>query len=473
MNSIFPENPVLVIDDNNQDLTTFNITLKTRGITNVLLCQDSRKAADLAASAKPLLVLLDLEMPHINGEELLPVLMQTAPTTPIIVATGTSDLATALRCMKAGAYDYLVKPVSKERLLAAAKHAIRVKQLQNENARLRKGVLSVRIEHAEAFSGFTATSEKMTALFKYAESIAPSSNPVLITGETGVGKEIMANAIHKISGRQGRFVPVNVAGLDDDTFSDTLFGHVKGAYTGAINERKGALGKARGGTLFLDEIGDLSLPLQVKLLRLLQEGEYSSLGSDVLKKTNARIVVATNKPVDCLRESENFRNDLFYRLCHHHVHIPPLRERLADLPALLEALISSAAREAEKKIPSIPPELPELLSTYTFPGNVRELKAMVTDAIHEHRHGVLSLRCFRNRIKNMSSSKQKIAPHLTVSHSMDRNIAFKGPLPTLNQLQEIMIEEALKRADGNQSAAAEMLGMTRQALNKRLLNKKK
>ena len=249
----------------------------------------------------------------------------------------------------------------------------------------------------------------MQAICRYVEAVAPSRQPVLVTGETGAGKELIARAIHDLSGCAGRFVAVNVAGLDDTMFSDTLFGHTRGAYTGADNKRDGLLARASGGTLFLDEIGDLKESTQVKLLRLLEEKLYYPLGSDAPLTTDARIVCATHHSLPKLLTAGEFRTDLFFRLQAHHVHIPPLRERMEDLASLLDHCLEEAAQSFGKKKPTPPPEIVTLLSVYHFPGNVRELRSMVFDAVAQHQSGVLSLESFRRALRDQLARKDATA----------------------------------------------------------------
>ncbi len=276
----------------------------------------------------------------------------------------------------------------------------------------------------------------------------------------------MANAIHKLNLRGGTFIPVNIAGLDDNIFADTLFGHRKGAFTGADQARSGLLEQASGGTLFLDEIGDLSPASQVKLLRLLQDGEYFPLGSDVGKRSDARVVVATNQDIQALQESGKFRKDLYYRLCAHHVSIPPLRERLEDLPVLLDHFLERASETLGKNKPTPPRELLTLLSTYRFPGNIRELQSMILDAVSSHKSGKLSMEAFKFYLRqkqpvlDMDSKRLRPGEKLMVS--------FSERLPTLKQTEQLLISEAMKRAHHNQAIAAQWLGITKQALNKRL-----
>jgi DNA-binding NtrC family response regulator len=306
----------------------------------------------------------------------------------------------------------------------------------------------------------------MRSIFQYIESISVSPQPILITGETGVGKELVASAIHKLSQRRGAFVPVNVAGLDDNIFADTLFGHRKGAFTGADQARSGLVEQASGGTLFLDEIGDLSPGSQVKLLRLLQDGEYFPLGSDVGKRSDARVVVATNQDIQALQESGKFRKDLYYRLCAHHVSIPPLRERLEDLPILLDHFLEKASETLGKKRPTPPRELLTLLSTYPFPGNIRELQSVILDAVSSHKSGKLSMETFKSYLRQKQPAFNLHSKHL--SQGERPMVSFFEQLPTLKQTEKLLISEAMKRARHNQAVAAQLLGITRQALNKRL-----
>jgi DNA-binding NtrC family response regulator len=306
----------------------------------------------------------------------------------------------------------------------------------------------------------------MKSIFHYVEAIAGSSRPVLITGETGVGKELVARAIHSLSNRNGHFVAVDISGIDDTVFADTLFGHKKGAFTGVPEARRGLIEQASGGTLFLDEIGDLSPVSQLKLLRLIQEREYLPLGSDMLKKSDARIIVATNRDINKLLQSDAFRKDLYYRLRTHHIHLPPLRERMDDLPLLAAHFLEEASKELGKKKPAIPAQLNTLLGTYSFPGNIRELRAMVFDALSSHRAGTLSLQMFKIAMGGEVPPGNDNGELLAASEAAA--FSFHEKLPTLREAEQLLIERAMNRAGGNQSVAARLLGITRQALNRRL-----
>ena len=259
-----------------------------------------------------------------------------------------------------------------------------------------------------------------------------------------------------------------MAGLEDTLFADTLFGHRKGAFTGAEEARRGLIESAADGTLFLDEIGDLSEGSQVKLLRLLQEQEYYQVGSDIPKKSTARIIASTHRDLRDAVNRASFRNDLYYRICTHHVHIPPLRERLEDISSLLDHFLSEAARKLGKRRPSPAPQLVSLLSAYSFPGNVREFEAMVIDAVARHRSGVLSLASFKEAISRETST---ICSYDNPSGRDFLSLQFSGTLPTLKEAEVLLINEALQRSAGNQGIAASLLGISRSALNKRLRKK--
>lgn len=470
----YPPNPILLVDDETTFLESCRITLRTAGINNVILCQDSRNVLSVLKENYIDIILLDLDMPHVSGKELLQEAVEEFPDTPVIILTGANEIETAIECMKIGAFDYMVKPVEESRLISGIKRAIEIRDLQQENLALKKHLLTDKLEHPEVFSGIVTENKIMRFIFKYIESIAKTSRPVLITGETGVGKELIAKALHALSGFKGSFVPVNAGGLEDTVFSDTLFGHKKGAFTGADQPRAGLIEQASGGTLFLDEIGHLEQVSQVKLLRLLQEREYYSLGVDLPKISDARIMASTNCDIQALQKEGKFRTDLYYRLSTHHVNIPPLRDRIGDLHLLIEHFLHEASKALGKKKPACPKELITLLSTYHFPGNVRELQGLIFDAVSIHKQGTLSMSIFREYIGKERKSGRNIGEKDADSGTKFTpfTILQNGIFPTLKATEQLLIEEAMKRADHNQTTAAEMLGLTRSALNKRLNRRK-
>ena len=379
---------ILVVDDEEAVLHAVRRTLRAAGYDHVLMCRDPRDVEPLLDAERVSLVLLDLMMPHIGGRELLERIVAAHPEIPVVVVTAEQDIRAAVDCMKKGAYDYLLKPSGGAELVAVIERALEHRELREENARLRSKLLQEELAHPERFDSIITVDPAMLALFAYMEVIAAGSNPVLITGETGTGKELFARALHDLSGRRGSFLAVNVAGLDDTMFSDTLFGHKPGAFTGAAGARKGMIERAGRGTLFLDEIGDLSEASQVKLLRVLQEREYHTLGDDATKRLEARVIAATHQ------DPSRLRRDLYFRLRSYHVRIPPLRERTGDLPSLVNHFVREAAVDLGRKPPVVPERLYRMLSRYEFPGNVRELRAMVFDAVARHTGGPLPVEPF-------------------------------------------------------------------------------
>ena len=463
--------PVMVVDDEERTLYSCRIVLRTNGIPNVICCQDSREVMNLLSENEMGVLLLDLSMPHLSGEELLAGIGEEYPELPVIVITGANDVETAVECMKLGAFDYMLKPVEKSRLVSGVKRALEIRELERENKLLKQRILTDKIECPEAFADIVTNNESMRSIFQYVEAIARTRQPVLITGETGVGKELIAHAIHELSGLKGPFIAVNVSGLDDNLFSDSLFGHKKGAFTGADGIRRGLVELASKGTLFLDEIGELSIVSQIKLLRFIQEGEFLPLGSDLMKRSEARVAVATNQDLHKLMSAERFRKDLYYRLQTHHVHIPPLRNRLNDLPLLVDHFLEKAAQSLCKKKPTPPPELFTLLSTYHFPGNIRELESMIFDAVSKHQAKKLSLDIFKKRI--FESQPTVVDQNLHETSSVKPLVSFSERLPTIKEVTQNLILEAMERSNGNQSIAAMMLGITQQALSRRIKGLKK
>jgi DNA-binding NtrC family response regulator len=462
----YPSDPILVIDDEEAILLSIDTILQLAGMNNVLTCSDSRQAMAIVKQRPPSVILLDLNMPHIEGEAILEQITNQNQNIPVIIITGRIDAQTAVECMKSGAFDYIVKPVDENRLIASVKKSLQYGELRQENQTL-KEQLREGGHHPEAFKNIITNSPKMLLLFNYIESTAKTPEPVLIRGETGTGKELIARAIHDLSDNTGEFVAINVAGLDDNVFSDTLFGHVKGAFTGADSERLGLIERAANGTLFLDEIGDLSPSSQIKLLRLLQEKEYMPLGQDTNRTSSARIVASTHVDLWDLQQKELFRQDLHYRLRTHRISLPPLRERKEDLGLLVDHFVQCATEILKKKKPRIPEELMLSLEAYNFPGNIRELQAMVFDAIAQNDNGILPLSVFRNHI---SRAQQEEIKHHTGEPNQGIPVTFADPLPTIKQATRMLVEEAMHRAGNNQSTAASLLGISQQALSKRLKN---
>jgi DNA-binding NtrC family response regulator len=460
-----PNRPILLVDDEAGFLTSLKVTLRQAGLNHVTTCQDSRQVLQLLTGQEAEVILLDLYMPHVTGEEILEKITREHPGVPVIVITGAVDVETAVGCMKAGAFDYLTKPVESGPLLATVKRAIEMRALQQENEALKAHLLAEAPTHPQAFSKIITVHRRMLSIFQYLNAVALTAKPLLITGETGTGKELAARAVHDASGRPGQFVVVNVGGVSDQMFDDTLFGHIKGAYTSADRIRPGMIAKAARGTLVLDEIGDLSGNSQAKLLRLLQNGEYQHLGDDEVNVSDARIIALTNTNLWSMQAEGTFRKDLIFRLKAHHVHLPPLRERLEDLPFLTEHFLTRASRQLGKAKPAVPKEILTLLAAYDFPGNIRELQAMIFDTLSIHTTKVLSLARIKKHISPISHPPNA-AP--SPGDGSAQHVIFPDKLPLLKQIGDMLVTEALHRTQGNQSVAANMLGISPAAISKRL-----
>jgi DNA-binding NtrC family response regulator len=367
-----------------------------------------------------------------------------------------------VECLKLGAHDYLVKPISMATFGSSLRNALEIGTLRNEVMSLKGIPFGNRPSH-KAFSKIVTQNSEMMEIFQYIEAIAESGQPTLVLGETGSGKELIAKAIHDVSGLPGDFVAVDVSGLDDTLFSDTLFGHARGAYTGADKARPGLLEKAQDGTIFLDEIGDLSEVSQVKLLRFLQEGVYYPLGADQPKHCRARVVAAANKDLQKMAgQPGGFRMDLYYRLSTHLIKVPHLRNRREDIPLLVKHLVENAARDMNRKTPLVSKEAMHLLLRHPFYGNIRELKTYLFDAVARCGGAEISQELIAERL---GGSVQASRTELLEDNSLEK---LFGQFPTLEKLTKYAIEEALEITSHNQSQAARLLGLSKQALHKRL-----
>ncbi len=468
MSWLHPSSSILLVDDERPFLRSMSVTLeRSLGINNVILCDDSRDVLDILAEKRVCLILLDMMMPHTTGEELLPQIIEKYPEVPVIILSGMNQVEVAVQCVKVGAFDYFVKAAEQERLLAGIQRALSFQELKQENVALSSRVLHEVPVYHEAFIDTVTRNPQMLAIFNYVQAIAAGREPTLITGESGTGKELIARALHRLCCPDEPWVALNVADYDEQGFADALFGHVRGAFQGAVKARDGMLKQAGSGILFLDEIGSLSEASQMKLMRLVQEGEYRPLGSDRPELFRGRIVCTSNQDLEVKVVTGEFRKDLFYRIKSHHIELPPLRERPDDIPLLLDNFLIEAAESMGKKVPSYPDELPVLLGTYHFPGNVRELRSMVFEAVGHHTSRLLSMDVFKKAIGS-GRPKPKGQPD-----GQNQNISFGSQLPTLAEATQALIEESMKRSHGNQSIAAKMLGITRQALNQRIKRKER
>ncbi len=364
---------ILIVDDEIKMARLLEITLKNEGY-QVEKAYSSHEALKKIKSKSYDVVVTDLKMPGMDGIELLRIVKKNYPSTQVIMITAFGTIQSAVKAMKEGAFHYLTKPLNLEELKEVLKGALKVKKLEEENILLRQEILG----EGEIIGKSKAIKEVM----ELARKVAPEDTTVLLQGETGTGKELVARAIHKLSPRKnGPYVVVNCAAIPENLLESELFGHRKGAFTGALKDKKGRIEIADGGTLFLDEIGSLSLPLQAKLLRFLETKEIQPLGSEDTFRVDVRVIAATNQDLRKRVEEGNFREDLFYRLNVFPIYIPPLRERKEDIPLLANYFLKLYSKKMNKKIEKIDDGAMELLLKYSWPGNVRELENVIERAV--------------------------------------------------------------------------------------------
>ncbi len=375
------ENRIIVIDDELDFLESVRRGFLTHRLNNVFLEADSRKAASLFEQGKKFdVALIDITMPGLNGVELLELIKSTSPETECIMVTALNEARIAVQCLKKGAYDYLVKPISRDDLVSTTNRALEKKRLF-DILDLAKSKSPPGLTNKKAFKSIVTGSAEVLKILKEAELHAASNVPVLITGESGTGKELLARAIHDASPRaKYAFTPVNMASLGSTLFDSEFFGHTKGAFTGAERDRAGYLENSHRGTLFLDEIGNLPIALQGKLLRTLQEGEFIKLGTSSPRKVDVRFIAATNADLDRLVASRKFRKDLYYRLKGAWLSLPPLRERKGDIPLLVRAFLKDLCGSQEKC--RVDERVFSMLMDYEYPGNIRELKSILHSAVN-------------------------------------------------------------------------------------------
>lgn len=454
MEELFPKFPILVVDNEEYFLNSLDFQLRSNRITNIECCQNGLNVIPCLKNQKYSVVLLDLFMPDMSGEELLPMIIDEYPDIPVIVVTAFPDNKTATDCMKKGAFDSLTKPVKIKDLIRTIRDALNLKDSHEEIIQLKKALFSDAKQKPKIFFNIITQNEKIQSIFPTLGLIAVTSRPLLIWGEVGVGKEFVAREIHKQSRRKGEFVSFTTTGIDDDSFSGMLYGQNRKSYLGEEIYKGGLLEKAQGGTLYLSEIGDLSKRSQEKLLRLLQEWEYCPFGINKPIDVNVRIIAATNKNLTALTQVKTFIQDLYFLLKTHHIYIPPLRDRKEDIPLLVNYFVKQAAENIGVKTPSLSGDLFILLEQYDFPGNISELKKMVYEAVSRHESGNLSLEIFIKRIRDRT-----FVSSYGIKIPTNKKVIFEKNLPTLAEMEAIYMDEVMKRSGGNQTAAAQLAGL--------------
>ncbi len=394
------------------------------------------------------LLLLDVRMPELDGMEALRRIREAHPTLPVIMMTGHGTIDSAVEAMKLGAWDYLAKPFPQEKLYLLVENCLERERLVQENKALRK-----ELRERTASETLVFQSAGFAHVFDLAMRVADSDSNVLILGESGTGKELMAAAVHDHSPRAaGRFLPVNCAAFSETLLESQLFGHVKGAFTGAVKNHPGLLEEAVGGTLFLDEVGDLSPGLQAKLLRVLQFGEFMPVGSNRPRRVDVRFIAATNKDLESEVRQGRFREDLFYRLNVIALNLPPLRERPEDIPLLASHFLARIARKSRRPAKALSAEALTLMREYHWPGNVRELENVIERGTILARGEMITADVLPFRVD---------CPSIPQTDE-------QGPLLTLQELERRQVLRALRQTDWNKTRTAELLGVTRKTIDRKV-----
>ncbi|MDW7679208.1 MAG: sigma-54 dependent transcriptional regulator [bacterium] len=443
---------ILIIDDEEAQILSLKSFLQRRKF-EVFSATNGRDAIEIVNNNTIDLVLTDLRMPQWDGLTILNKVKALNPEIDVVVMTAYGNIEDAVHIMKSGAYDYLTKPIDLDELENLILRVQEKRLLVAEN-RLLKEQLASRFK----FEGIVSQSSEMENVLNTAARVASSKATVLIRGESGTGKELIARVIHFASPRKDApFVVINVAALSDSLLESELFGHEKGAFTGAIQQRIGRFEQANTGTLFIDEVGEIPLPLQVKLLRAIQFGQIERLGSNSTVELDVRLIAATHRNLEQMIQNGEFREDLFFRLNVVSIYIPPLRRRKLDIPLMIDHFIKKYATENNKPVKGITREALDFLMKYQFPGNVRELENMIESAVVLTRGEYITQKDLPQQLK--FKSERAILDPTQLEDGYDAK---------MKSFEKEMISEALTRTNGNQSAAARLLGITERHLRSRL-----
>jgi DNA-binding NtrC family response regulator len=458
---------VLIVDDDPTQRRLMQAAAEKQGF-RARVVESGERCLDEASNAAGGVdvVLLDLVMPGLSGMETLERLMERRPDLPVLVLTASGGIDTVVQAMRAGAVDFFVKPVSPERIGVSIRNALKMSDLKVEVKRLVK-----KTGGAMGFEDMIAGAPAMRQVVRLGQRAAASNIPILILGESGVGKEVVARCIQGASERAGKpFVTVNCGAIPENLVESILFGHEKGSFTGAHEKKLGKFAEADQGTLFLDEIGELPLDMQVKLLRALQEGEVDAVGSRRPTKVDVRIISATNRDLAAQVQEGRFREDLYYRLNVFPIEVPPLRERREDLPALVEHFVRRFNAEEGKAIPGVAPETLAMLAAHDWPGNVRQLENAVFRAVVLSDGGPLKPEDFP-QISGLAPVLPPLAPPFAVSAAPAQPVPVTDPagdLRTLEAVERDLIQYAIDHYSGHMSEVARRLGIGRSTLYRKV-----
>ena len=441
---------ILIVDDDAGHRLMLKATLESKDY-QIFEAEDGDQAVAMVEKQFFDLILLDLKMKRMSGLEALQAIKKISPAIPVLIMTAYASVKTAVQGLKLGAFDYMVKPLDMDEVLLNIEKALNFQQMKIENK-----VLKERLNLEFDFSAIIGRSKKMREVFEVLAMAAPSDATILILGESGTGKELIANAIHQNSLRKDKpFVKVNCAALAENLLESELFGHEKGAFTGAVARRLGRFEQADGGTLFLDEIGDMSLATQAKILRVLQEGEFERLGGEKTLKVDVRVIAATNKNLEEEVEKGTFRKDLFFRLSVVPVHLPALRERKEDIPVLAEHFLKKYAEKNNRLLRGFTPQAMDLLMRYDWPGNVRELENVIERAVILSREQFITPEALPANVRMVDAKNNESLAEGLVGRS-------------IKEVEKELIIKTLEQTGHNITRAAEILGLTRRGLQYKL-----
>lgn len=449
---------ILVVDDDAGSRGVISSFLELANY-EVSEARDGKAALQMLESSPFDMIMTDLKMPGMDGVSLLKAIREMQSDMVGIVVTGFASVETAVMAMKAGAFDYITKPINRDELLIIVKKGLEFKRLRKENLSLRK-----ELKKKYSFEGIVGDSDAMQKVYSLIEKVADSDSTVLVLGESGTGKELVARTIHYNSSRSDKpLVPINCGAIPESLLESELFGHEKGAFTGAYSARAGRFELANNGTIFLDEIGDMSPSLQVKLLRVLQERQFERVGGTKTIKIDVRVITATNQDLEKAVVEKKFREDLYYRINVIPITIPPLRERVGDVPLLVNHFLDVFSRKKGKRIEGISDEAMSLLLAYQWPGNVRELENLVERMIILKRDGVINISDLPDKF---ASVREKGVLNTVVIP--EQGICLET---LVNEFENKLIMQALEKADGVKSKAAQLLQMNRTTLVEKMKKK--
>ncbi len=443
---------ILIVDDEQDALDLMREVFEKKGYTPITAL-NGLEALNVIKQQEPDIILTDIRMPEMDGMELLRVLTKDYPHIPVIMVTAHGTIETAVDAMKMGAKDYILKPIRINEILSKVERITQLNSLIKENE-----YLLSKLKQTYDFTNMIGKTENIRKLFDLVKDVAATNTTVLIEGESGVGKELIANAIHYNSPRAKRpFVKVNCGVLAESLLESELFGHVRGAFTGAIRDKIGRFEMANGGTLFLDEIGDISLNMQLKLLRVLQEGEFERVGGTETIKVDVRIIAATNKDLKKAMQEGTFRQDLYYRLNVIPIHVPPLRERRDDIKYLTYHFIEKFNKIYGKNVTDIEPQAMEILEKYDYPGNIRELENLIERIIVLNKKNIITVKDLPENVRNY------------VGEFDTEKIDFsRGFNQLVEDYEKNLILKALEQNKFNKVQTAKMLQMNRSTLISKL-----